>query len=585
MELEDDLKKSAIEHIQETSINYLIGLIVLPVCVYFSYTTTEANLHQVAWVTAHWVTAGIVLFLTNRSVRESDWFAVHQAFLDSILLTAFLVCGVLWGTSFFIFDSPNSKVDTPYLFVICIAFISAIIIPGVLWKSLFVSIALPILSAAFVKLAMEPHREYIWLTFAITLYVFVLVDGIKKQKKLVIFSVEMQRRNQKLIQDLEQQKEIAIIANENKSRFLAAASHDLRQPLHAIGLFCETLLNRKTDSGAQKLVKCIKEAATSSNSYLSALLDISKLEAGIFKPHLQSVDMASLLRRMSVEFSMQAEIKGLECATEINECWVKSDPIFLEIILRNLISNAIRYTDHGHILLRCFPAAEQTHVSVIDSGVGIPPEHHRDIFREFWQIGNPERDSNKGIGLGLSTVDRLCKYLSIDLTVVSEVGAGSNFTLKIARSSPANKVISEKSQQLTGSRSDRKIWVFENHKDSRVATAQLLTSWGYEVYAPETLDRATVRHLSQDISADIVLADFGLASDLNGIEALELLSKAAPRPIVGIILTGESSPYGIDRLRQSDFRVLFKPVLAVKLRSALMSASVELDKIRSSAVV
>lgn len=584
MEIEDDFKKMALDHIQNTKSKYYFGLLVVPLCVYLAYTREANQAIQATWLFSQWI-VGILILATILSANPSAKSKPINVNIDKLLPTLFMLSGILWGLAAFVFNSKSTKSDTAYLYVICIGFISAVIIPGILWNLLFYMLATPILISLTLNFLFETHYGYFWLALAVLMYSYVMIDGVSKQRKLVVFSLEMQKANKALIRDLEKQKEIAILANENKTKFLAAASHDLRQPLHAIGLFCETLSLKTKDSECRELVTSIKEAAASSNSYLSALLDISKLDAGAYKPKLQPIDLSIILNKISCEFALQANQKGLVCNVQADPYWIESDPTFLEIILRNLMSNAIRYTDAGGITLRCIATKDQIQISVIDTGIGIPPEFHQKIFHEFWQLDNPERDSSKGVGLGLSTVDRFCRFLNIGLTLDSQVGKGSTFTLTLPRChSTIEKLSVVNGQKLNCPTPAQKILLLENHKDSRIATAVLLSSWGYEACVSGSLTDARKDYLSKGIYPDIVLTDFALSSDMNGIEVLSILEQEVRKRFVGIILTGESSPQGLEKLKQCDYRVLFKPVPAVKLRSAIVSAGIELDTVRSETV-
>ncbi|MGE5546788.1 MAG: sensor histidine kinase [Solirubrobacterales bacterium] len=237
---------------------------------------------------------------------------------------------------------------------------------------------------------------------------------------------ELEGRVRERTIDLLQAKEEAERANQAKTRFLAAASHDLRQPFQALRLFLE-VLNQRIGDDNRAVLAMAQKALEGGEGLLHALLDISTLQAGTVRPKPQRFKLATLLEQIAVEWGPQAERKGLElrvvpCGEE-----VESDPVLLERLVRNLVSNALRYTPSGRILVGCRRRGDRIAVEVWDCGMGIPAEARTEIFEEFTQLGNPERDRTKGLGLGLAIVRRLAVLLGIELSLDSTPGRGSVF--------------------------------------------------------------------------------------------------------------------------------------------------------------
>ncbi|ESZ13071.1 sensor histidine kinase [Mesorhizobium sp. L48C026A00] len=221
------------------------------------------------------------------------------------------------------------------------------------------------------------------------------------------------------------------IANSFKSRFLAAASHDLRQPLHALNLFVAQLRDETGPAKRSQLVARIDAAVASMNELFEALLDMSKLDAGILEPSLSDFPVEHLLKRLETTFGGAAGEKGLRFTVVPNTAWVRSDFILLERILLNLVSNAMRYTTHGGVVVGCRRRGGQLRIDICDSGVGIPAEQQRNIFAEFVQLAAPKPDPRSGLGLGLSIVDRLGRLMDHPIEVNSRVGRGSRFSISV----------------------------------------------------------------------------------------------------------------------------------------------------------
>ena len=231
-------------------------------------------------------------------------------------------------------------------------------------------------------------------------------------------------------------EEEALNASRAKSTFLAAASHDLRQPVQAILLLTAVLSNRLSDHPAQPLVANLETSLGALQRLLNALLDLSRLDAGMVKPQIRAMPLSGIIERLKGEYKLTASERGLSLRAVDCHCWTRTDPVLLERILRNLIENALRYTERGKILVGCRHHGDIVRVHVVDTGIGIAREHQEAIFQEFFQVGNPERDREKGLGLGLSIVKGLCTLLGHKLTMVSHPGRGTCFIVDLPAATP-----------------------------------------------------------------------------------------------------------------------------------------------------
>lgn len=235
-------------------------------------------------------------------------------------------------------------------------------------------------------------------------------------------------------------------ANAAKTRFLAAASHDLRQPMQTLGIYLHLISEHVSAASMRRLVDGARDGFESAQRMLNAIMDIAALETGAVQPQLRTVDLSSFLTRVGQELQVEAEAKGLQLRIKPCALTIHSDPAMLERIVRNLLHNALKYTRTGTILLACRPSQGFAVIKVQDTGPGIPPDRKHLIFEDFYQVGNPERDRNKGLGLGLATVARLTRLLGYRIDVLSHVGRGAVFTVSIPvakAASPENPRASE----------------------------------------------------------------------------------------------------------------------------------------------
>jgi signal transduction histidine kinase/CheY-like chemotaxis protein len=380
-------------------------------------------------------------------------------------------------------------------------------------------------------------------------------------------TIQMRFENADLAEKLRLQKEAAEEANRAKSRFLAAASHDLRQPVHALTMFVETLRGCNLAPEPRRLVAHIGESVAAMDELFSALLDISKLDAGVVEPQLQSFAIQALFERLGRNYAAEAAGKGLElrfCPCSLS---VRSDPLLLERILGNLISNAIRYTRSGRVVVGC-RRGTLLRLQVWDTGCGIPAEHTESIFQEFFQLQNPERDRTKGLGLGLAIVRRLTAFLDHPLSVSSVPGGGSVFTVSVPAADSADPP--ELSGPQTISATDHGlILVIDDETAIQEAMRSLLTSWGHDVITAGSGSEMTERLVSCPARPNLIICDFRLREEENAIAIIRQLQSEYNEEIPAMLISGDTAPDRLNEARRSGFLLLHKPVPGSKLRAAI----------------
>lgn len=379
-----------------------------------------------------------------------------------------------------------------------------------------------------------------------------------------------EQRIQEATAELRAQKQAAESATLAKSRFLAAASHDLRQPLHALSLLVEALQERVPPGEAKRLADHIASSASTMESLLNALLDLSRLDAGVVEARPECFPLNRVLENVERQFAPLVSIKGLSLSVRATKAWVYSDPALLERILANLISNALRYTDTGGVLVGARRVQKDwIRLEVWDTGKGIPPEFQARIFEEYFQLANPERHRDKGLGLGLAIVSRLARLLGSQVLLHSRMDHGSCFHLRFARCH-ARRIEQAKPVQsgITIPLEHALVAFIDDDETILEAMVEVFDQWGVALAAGEDGDQ--VRRELEELgrAPDLILSDYRLKDGRTGIEAIATLQEAFG-PLPAALLTGDTAPETIQAIRQSGLPVLHKPLKPAKLRAFL----------------
>jgi signal transduction histidine kinase len=361
------------------------------------------------------------------------------------------------------------------------------------------------------------------------------------------------------------------LASKYKSQFLAAASHDLRQPLHALNLFVAQLRRESDPAESRRLVTRITAAVGSMNELFEALLDMSKLDSGLLEPNVSDFPVQPLLTRIETTFTEVARKKGLRLTVVPNSAWVRSDFILLERILLNLVSNGLRYTAQGGVVVGCRRRGGGLRIDVCDSGPGIPEDQQRTIFGEFVQLPSVNPDSRSGRGLGLSIVERLGRLLDHPVTLSSRVGKGSRFSISVpeavsrGEAAEAPAALAPIANPVRGKR----IAVIDDDALVLDGMGGILRSWGCEVIAAESGEAALTQLTAQSGRPDLIISDDRLANGRTGIEAIELLRRELGAAIPAFLISGDTTPARMRQAHASNYPLLYKPVAPMRLRAML----------------
>ncbi len=383
---------------------------------------------------------------------------------------------------------------------------------------------------------------------------------------------------------LEAAKREAEQANLGKSRFLAAASHDLRQPLQTISLLHEILAKKVEDEATLRLVGRLDETVSSMSSMLDTLLDINQLEAGIVRREMVDFPINAVLEQLRTQFTFHAAAHRLGWRVVPNSRSVRSDPRLLEQMIRNLLSNAVKYTSQGKILLGCRRRGDMLRIEVWDTGIGIPEEQLQAIFEEFHQIDNPARERSKGLGLGLAIVERLAGLLGHAVDVRSRPGKGSVFAVEVplGQDAPHWRPRHLWPEATESRHQSGTILVVEDDPSVREMLALLLEGEGHRTTAVEDGRQALELAARGAIRPDLVVADYNLPRGLNGLQTVAGLRDTLDHEIPAIILTGDISTGTLREIAQGGHLHLNKPVKARELTELIRRSLAESQPSRQS---
>ncbi|WP_323118871.1 hybrid sensor histidine kinase/response regulator [Burkholderia alba] len=406
-----------------------------------------------------------------------------------------------------------------------------------------------------------------------------LVEAFRDQIEIQLQLIRAQRiaeqqRQQaaQLAERFRQQKDLATEAVQVKSHFLATASHDLRQPVHALSLFVGALRHVPMSADGALLVERIDQSVNAMDELFTAILDISRLDAGVVPVHRRPFAIGAVLERVCRDVVGDAHAKGLQLSYVPSDVVVDSDPLLVERIVRNLLSNAVRYTDAGRIVVGCRRTLTHVRLQVIDTGRGIPADQQSRVFDDYYQLSHRDHGYEQGVGLGLAIVRRLAGLLDCPLTLRSTPGQGSCFELRLARvaeaAQPPAAAPDEMTVDETGAAAHLVV-VIDDEGAIRAGMSMLLARWGYGVVAASSADEAIALLASRGVCPTLLICDLHLHGDENGINAIALLRDEYNAAIPAMLITGDTTARRPGPSRRGGFVLLHKPVPSDKLRSAI----------------
>jgi CheY-like chemotaxis protein/anti-sigma regulatory factor (Ser/Thr protein kinase) len=371
------------------------------------------------------------------------------------------------------------------------------------------------------------------------------------------------------------ERDRALRANRDKTRFLANASHDLRQPVHALGLFAATLEKRLRGTRDAPCVLNVLGAVDSLERSFNALLDLTRLDAGVVEASIQPVPLRDVFRRLHMQFAGQAELAGLHLRFAPGGKTVNSDSQLLERLLANLVQNALKYTERGGVVVVARTTATHVNVEVWDTGMGMGAAELPRVFDEFYQVGRSARTRAQGLGMGLAIVKRLAQLLGHQLSVVSQPGRGTVFRISVARGEPVaaedNPMAAEGA--TVPEAAARTVLVIDDEEPIREALGGLLREWGHTVLLATSAREAQALQRGLQAPPDLILSDLHLGDGPDGIAAIAAVRGFWRQDVAAVLVTGDTTASELKRATESGFEVLVKPVGAKRLMGVLNGLS------------
>jgi signal transduction histidine kinase/ActR/RegA family two-component response regulator len=537
--------------------------------------------HASAWLIAAWLLCMSVIGLAQFSFTQH---ALRRPPADPLralrvhLLSSF-TAGVATGSAAVLLFARLPLQGQALLTVILMCWTAATASATAAHARAFQAHTLAVLVPLALLWASAGSIDDVMLGILIAMFGVLLSRLARDSEQAVRTSLEINRDNERLIQDLARERHEAGLAREAaqnadhaKSRFLAAASHDLRQPLHALSLYSAAMHLRRLDGDMAQISSNIDQAVASLSALVDSLLDVSRLDAGTVRPKLQRIDLKPFLEQIGNDLQPLADKRGLDLRLSTSNLQVESDPALLERLVRNLVDNAIKYTAEGGVTVRAEIDDGDVRIAVCDTGPGIAVEERSRIFEEFYQIGNPERDRAQGLGLGLSIVRRLAIVLNLRIELETAAGQGSTFAVRLAPARNRTVVEPARTDPLPPERSlaGVEILVIDDEPAVRISMRTLLESWGCRVLVCSGFAEAAQTLEQQPFDAQVIVSDLRLRQHENGIETVRALQKSVGA-VPALLVSGDTSPERLREVHASGLPLLHKPVTAARLKETLLT--------------
>ncbi|HEX4842263.1 MAG TPA: hybrid sensor histidine kinase/response regulator [Limnobacter sp.] len=488
----------------------------------------------------------------------------------NIAIGGTLLSGLIWGAAGVLFFN-NDPIAVMALATFLAAMVAGAVSSHSCYAPAYLAYALPTAVPYIAVCLIQGQTFYTALGICASVFVLANIQYGRNLQATVEQSIKLRFQNADLIGALTHQKELAEQANVAKTQFLAAASHDLRQPLQAIELLTDALRRDLINHPSRNLLDLIQDAGQGLRDLLNALLDSSRINAAAITAKPQHLQVDSLLQRIHHDFAPLAAKKGLDLRLRSTRQWVYTDPQLLDRIVRNFVDNAIKYTTSGRVLLGCRRQGEAMRLEVHDTGIGIPDMAQDAVFNEFHQLNNPERDKAKGLGLGLFIAKSLAKVLGHAVGLHSVMGKGSSFYIELPVCAPAQQQAPAAKPNSTPNYEPirgKTVLLIDDDAVIQTSVAEMLKRWHCEAMIAENAEDALKLLLAEGVVPDAIVADYRLRDNATGVQAIQALHRQLGH-IPAAILTGDTAPDRITEARKSGYMIMHKPLSAAQLRNSL----------------
>ncbi|MCV2348292.1 hybrid sensor histidine kinase/response regulator [Paucibacter sp. Y2R2-4] len=560
------------QRLRSNDLSLTVGNFALALLVAASLHKAAPPVWVASWLGLQFINMAFHLWLGLRWLRSHLTISNAPLWLRRVTRTSG-INGLLWLLAVQIFWPGGSDAQRMLLLAWMIGISSAALhslhayLPA--YFAMVGPVLLGLLLTVLVHGAIDSWAILAVLLLGSTLYIHFAVS----LRRLLWDSLRQTHQLAQLTESLRLEKDLAVKLSQSRSRFLAAASHDLRQPVHALSLFVGALKQNPSPAQSAQILQHVSSAVDAMGAMFNALLDISKLDAEQLQPQWQTVDLRVLMSRMAADHSLQAQAKGLRFVCDLPPAGgsqaaltVHSDPALLERVLRNLLSNALRYTTQGGVLLRARRRHGRIELLVADSGVGIARARRAEVFDEFVQL----HGSGQGLGLGLAIVQRLSGLLRLGLRLRSRPGRGSVFTLMLEPldEGPTEAPSSALQAQLQG----EMVIVLDESAEIRLALTTLLSAWGLGVVSAASAAELMPQLMRVSTAPRLLLCDYHLAGGESGSGAIVRLRELFNSDIPALLLSGDTGPERIKEALDQGLTLLHKPLSQAQLREAVCDA-------------
>jgi two-component system, sensor histidine kinase len=531
------------------------------------YTDSTSSQLAMLWISGGVICVAAHLFLTYLYQRAPEAAQAWRPWANWFTAICFAE-GIWWGVAT-LFLADFNDFDGQILTLLAASAVIAGAVPALSsYLPAFYAIFFPALVPFAARGFFQGGVTYSALALGVVVFICTIWSLAYNANARLVAVLRLNFEKDALADRLRQEIARAEEANRAKSRFLAAASHDLRQPVHALGMFLGVLSRHPMDVEMRRLVEQMERSVEALGSLFTSLLDMSRIDVGVIAHHPQAFALEPLLRRICDDYEAEAKAKGNRLILGACTHAVYTDPLLLERILRNVISNAVRYTDHGRILSGC-RLGKRLRIEIHDTGRGIPLDQQERVFEEFYQLENPERDRSKGLGLGLAIVKRLALILGCPFELRSRPGKGTVFKLSVARADRPGPPPTQARERWSGAERSGLILVIDDEASVRGAMRSLLSSWGHQVIAAGSCAEMLQKISGRGIHADLIICDYRLRGNENGFDVIRRLRSVCREEIPAMLLTGDTSPDRLAEVAASGLPLLHKPVVNAKLRAAI----------------
>lgn len=563
------IKQEQIRSLFEQSVYLFIGIILLMIGVFYYFWDKANNNILIAWFIINFVLlfARAIFVKRFHKIKPKD---EKILFWGKVFAFTSLLSGIIWGMMSVILLDINDLYSLVFVSVVLSGMVSASLVPLSSYIYAYICFSLPAMLPFIILMVSSSVALNIVLGVLMFISLSVHIGYSFIINKNMYDSFMLRFENIDLLDELEIEKKEADKANKDKSRFLTATSHDLRQPLHALDLYLGALRNILKNDAQRDLLEKSQTSSKALSELLNAMMDMSKLDSGAVKIEKQNINLNLLLDDIENSMRPQAEEKKIMLNMNVADVMTYSDPVLLSRVICNLLTNAIKHSEAKNISVDVSAAQNNITLTVIDDGVGITDIEIENIFSEFYQLNNPERDRTKGLGLGLAIVKRIVKQLDHQIVVDSKINHGSSFSITLPMVEVDKSILEQDKTELFDL-SSLFIILIEDEESVRDATRLLLRSWDCEVLVGESLDAINFELDKAEYPLpDLIISDYRLRENKTGLEAIINLQKRFNEKIPAIVITGDTAVNEIvNNVIDEQCELVYKPVNTEKLKNII----------------